>query len=107
MALFHDKPTQLAMICGKVVLTGNCTDVIGGTMTAGTFDVDGSGLLTWAPPFISAPIILGTSNSGALTVTSPTVRFTGVGVSTAYLTVGATASEEQTIGIVLMGQAKL
>ena len=63
MALFKaNADNQLAMIAGKYVMSGSCTDVIGGTMTAGTMSA--SALLTFAPAFESAPIIVGSIMAG-------------------------------------------
>ena len=62
MTLFNDKPTQLAMIAGDYVQSAGCTEVIGGTLTAGTMSA--SALLTWAPPFISAPKLFASLKSG-------------------------------------------
>lgn len=107
MVLLNNKPTELAMIAGKYVMSGSCTDVIGGTLTAGTPDNESSGLLTWAPPFNSAPMIFGTINSGSVATSSPAVRFTGVGVSNAYVTMSENGDSGVTIGIVLMGESRL
>lgn len=107
MTTFHGKPPQLAIIAGKIVMSGNCTDVIGGTMTAGTFDGDSSGLITWTPPFKSAPTVMASLNSGGATTTSPVVRITGVGVGTAYVTMGESPLSGFTVGIIAIGEAKL
>lgn len=91
MALFNDKPTQLAMILGKYVMSGGCTDVIGGTMTAGTADANGSALITFAPPFISAPVVIAQLQAGvggggaALTASNYSWMVTGVTVSNCYI----------------------
>ena len=89
MSLFNDKPTQLSIIQGKIIQSGSCTDVIGGTMTAATFDGNGSSLITWAPAFISAPLACLTVMSGiggsALTASNYLVMLTGVTVSNAYV----------------------
>ena len=110
MALFNAPPPQLATIIGKYVFSGSCTDVIGGTMTAGaTTAAQASALLTWAPAFKSAPVIIGTMMSGPDTTTSPTVRFTGVTVSNAYVAVagGASPISGVTVGIMIVGEAQL
>ena len=106
MAVFHDKPNQLAIVAGKYVFSTGMTDCIGGVMTAGTADSENSALLTF-PPFVSAPIVLGTINSGGLTTTSPTVRFTGVGVSNVYVFLGQSPLTNVTIGIAILGEARL
>jgi len=106
--LFHDKPTQLAMIAGKYVMSGGCTDVIGGTMTAGAMTA--SALLTFAPAFISAPSLFATVQEGitggaVMTASNFQVQFTGVTVSNAYLsTLNASGC---TISIMALGQARL
>jgi hypothetical protein len=90
MALLRaDMNGQLGMIVGKYVMSGGCTDVIGGTMTAGTMSA--SALITFAPPFISAPTIVGSVMGGiggggaVLTASNYLIGFTGVTVSNAYL----------------------
>jgi len=107
--LLHDKDPQVALIFGKCPTSGNFSQVIGGTMTAGTWDDETSSLITWAPPFISAPILIGTLMSGGLTTTSPVVRFSGVGVSNAYVTMGETAlaNTGATISILAIGRSRL
>ena len=107
MVQFHDKPSQLAMIAGKYVMSYGCTDVLGGTLTAGTPDNESSALLTWAPPFVSAPTVIGTINSGGSTTTSPVVRFSGLGVSNVYISLGESPLTNVTIGVVLVGEARL
>ena len=108
MTLFHVKPPQLAFIAGKIVCSGSATGVIGGTMTAGTFDNESSALIEWQPPFVSAPQILASINSGLnATITSPVVRFSGVTACGAYMTMGETGLSGATIGILLLGEAKL
>lgn len=105
MVLLNDKPTRLAIIVGKYLLSGNCTDVIGGTMTAGTADAYGSNLITWAPPFISAPIILVNAiSAGATTATIMPISITGVTVSNAYLQCYASGGGTN---LLLIGEAKL
>ena len=87
MVVLNDKPTQLGMIVGKYVYSGGCTDVIGGTMTAGTADA-ASALITFAPPFISAPVVNVTVQAGigaVMTASNWLVGVTGVTVSNAYI----------------------
>ena len=108
--LLHNKPTQLGWIAGKYIVSGNCTDVIGGTLTAGsTTAAQASALLTWEPAFVSAPTILATINSGGATTTSPSARFTGVTVSNAYIAIagGASPISDVTVGIMILGEVKL
>lgn len=107
MAVLHDKSPELAVIAAKLVMSTGCTDAIGCVMTSGTPDNETSALLTWEPAFVSAPIAFATINSGGATTTSPMVRFTGVGVTTAYITYGESPLSGVTIGIVLMGEARL
>lgn len=110
MSLFNAIPPQMAVIMGKYIFSGNCTGVIGGTLTAGaTTAANNSALLTWSPAFVSAPIIVASINSGALTTTSPVVRFTGVGVSNAYIALagGASPLSDVTVGIMIVGECKL
>lgn len=109
MSLFNAVPVQMAMIAGKYVMSGGCTDVIGGTMTAGAMSA--SALLTFAPPFVSAPIIVGSVMAGlagggaVLTASNYLIGFTGVTVSNAYLmTLGASGC---VIAIQAVGEAKL
>ena len=81
--------SQFGVIVGKYVQSGACTDVIGGTMTAGSMSA--SALLTFAPPFVSAPVIVGSVMAGiggggaVLTASNYFVGFTGVTVSNAYV----------------------
>lgn len=113
MVLLHNQPTKLAIITGKYVMSSadGCTDVIGGTMTAGSLTAaQGSALLTWAPPFVSAPMIFGTVNkSNPAATTNATVRFTGVTVSNAYvmMAAGNNACSQAVIGITVIGEARL
>jgi hypothetical protein len=109
MALFNDKPTQLAMIAGKYEMSAGCTGVIGGTMTAAAMTA--SALLTFAPPFISAPIIVASIQSGiiggaVLTASNFLVSFTGVTVSNAYISMLGGGSGA-TVGIIAIGEARL
>lgn len=102
---------QLAIIAGKVVLSGGCTDVIGGTMTAGA--MTNSCLLTFAPAFVSAPIMIGSVMAGiggggaAMTGSNFTIGFTGVTVSNAYVMVPADSSSGTVISVAAIGLAKL
>lgn len=112
MVLLNDEGSQLAMIMGKYVMSANAgfTDVIGGTMTAGALTAaQGSALITWSPAMISQPIIMGMINSGAKAATSVSVRFTGVGVSNAYvmMAAGNNACSQATISVVVIGEARL
>jgi hypothetical protein len=105
MTLFNDKPTQLATIVGKYVCSGGCTDVIGGTMTAGTADAGGSALITWAPAFISAPVIIAQGFSAAgTTSTLMGCLVTGVTVSNAYIECYASGGS---VNVIAIGQARL
>lgn len=110
MALFNAVPSKLGFIVGKYVFSGSCTDVYGGTLTAGaTTAANNSALLTWSPAFISAPVLVAVINSGPGTTTSPCVRFTGVGVSNAYIQLAAGASPISgvTVGIMAVGEQRL
>lgn len=85
---------QLGFIVGKYVMSGACTDVIGGTMTAGAMSA--SALLTFAPPFVSAPVIVASIMAGleggaaVFTASNYSLMLTGVTVSNAYVaTLGA------------------
>ena len=105
MTLLHNKPTKLSIIAGKVVLSGSCTDVIGGTMTAGTFDSAGSGLITFSPAFISAPIVFAQAASAAsTTATIMPVAVTGVTVSNCSIECYASGGS---VNIMLVGEARL
>ena len=111
MSLFHGKNVQLGYIVGKINQSGSCTDVIGGTMTAGTFDSAGSGLITFAPPFVSAPIVQvsiqgGIDGGGAtLTASNYLVQMTGVGVSN--VSIAGTEGSGLIVGITAIGLQKL
>lgn len=110
MVLFHDKPPQIALICGQYVFSGQCTEVVGGTMTAGSTSAsNNSALLTWSPAMVSAPILIATVQSGGSTTTGVVARFTGVGVSNAYIHLagGASPVSGVTVGIMIVGEAKL
>lgn len=107
MTLLHSKPPQLAFIAGKYVFSNGCTDVIGGTLTAGTADDENSALLTWQPCFESAPMVYGTINSGGLTTTSPSLRFVGVTACGGYVALGQSPLTNVTVGLFIVGQAKL
>ena len=105
MALFHGKETRLGYIIGKVVLSGSCTDVIGGTMTAGAFDAEGSGLITFAPPMVTAPIILANAfSAGAVTGSLMPVNITGVTVSNFYIEYYASGGA---MNVAIIGEARL
>ena len=103
--LFNDKPTQLAMIAGNYTLSVGCTNVIGGTITAGTADAYGSALLTFSPPFIATPIILATAFSAAsTTATIMPVALTGAGVSNVSIECYASGGS---VGLLIIGEARL
>ena len=109
MSLFNDKPTQLAVIIGKYVASGGFTDVIGGTLTAGTCDVGGSATITWAPAMISAPSIMVCINSGLGTnttsISDPVIS--AVTVSNANFVAGGTPASGATYAFMIIGQARL
>ena len=108
MTLLHGKPPQLAFIAGKYVFSNGCTDVIGGTLTAATPDNETSALLTWQPCFASAPMIVASINSGLdATTSSPVVRFSGVTACGGYVSIGEHGLTNVTIGIMIVGEAKL
>ena len=108
--LLNDKQTKFAMIVGKYVCSGGFTDVIGGTMTAGA--MTNSVLLTWAPPFISAPSVLVSVQSGIdggaiMTGSNFFVALTGVGVSNAYLAVLNGGGSGNVVSVLAIGEARL
>ena len=107
--LLHDKDPQVALIFGNCPTSGTFSQVIGGTMTAGTWDDETSALITWAPPFIVAPTLIATLMSGGGITTSPTVRFSGVTVSNAYVSLGETAiaNTGATVSIIAIGRSRL
>lgn len=110
MVCFHDKPPQIAFIMGKYIFSGQCTDVIGGTLTAGaTTAAAASAKLTWSPEFVTAPIILGCVQGSGLAITGPTVRFTGIANSYGYAVLAAGASPISGVeaSIMIIGEAKL
>jgi len=105
MALFNAVPIQMAMIAGKVVGSGSCTGVIGGTMTAGSFDSGGSALITRAPAFKTAPIVVGNAFSAAATTGSiMPINISGVTVSNCTVQYYASGGS---INLVAIGEAKL
>jgi hypothetical protein len=109
MTLLNDKPSQLAMIVGNYVQSGGCTEVIGGTLTAGTMSA--SALLTFAPAFISAPSLFASVKAGiaggaVMTASNFQVAFTGVTVSNAYL-INIGGGSGCTVSILAIGQARL
>lgn len=99
---------QLGMIGGVITASGNATGVFGGTLTAGTFDVAGSGLITFAPPFISAPaIFVSYDGFGANTNNIAVAQLTGVTVSNAYVSIGTTPASGGRISFVALGLQRL
>lgn len=105
MVLFHDKGTKMAILAGKLTLSGGFTDVIGGRMTVGTADGDGSALITWAPAFISAPVIVAQAFSAASTTTTIMgVALTGITVSNASIECYASGGS---VNIIAIGEARL
>ena len=112
MVLLNAKPTQLAILVGHYVSSSGFTDVIGGTLTAGTADSEGSALITWAPAMISAPkIFLQPRSGGSANVLDFNAFATGVTVSNAYiaqcLSGGQTASTATGVDVLIIGEARL
>lgn len=108
MTLFHAIPPQMAFIAGKYIFSGNCTHVYGGTMTAGTADDECSAPLYWSPPFVSAPSLIASIQSGLdAGTTSPTIRFSGVTNCGCYVTIGQHGLSDVTLGILALGETKL
>lgn len=104
MGFITGKETRLATILANVIVSGGCTNVVNGNMTAGTFDSDGSGLLTY-DKFGSIPKILGQVISGGSTTTSVGgfLTFTGITVSNAYLRMGPTPASSVTVSVMVCG----
>ena len=95
MSIFHRGGTgrggNVGFVGGRVVASGAATNVVGGTLTAASWDGDASGVLTWTPLFKVAPNIVCSPASNAMV----TVQLTGLGTNTAgfyVITSGATAS---------------
>jgi len=106
--LFNNVPTRFAMITGKYQMSGGCTDVVGGAMTVGiAVSAVASAHLSWEPAFISTPVILATILSGMDTTSGQAVRLTGIAVSSAGITLGQSPVSDVTIGLLLIGEAKL
>lgn len=105
MVLINNVPTKMAIMAGKLVLSGSFTGVIGGTMTCGTADAHGSASITWAPDFITAPIIVGTAfSAGASTTSIMGVQLTAVTVSGADITCYASGGS---VNVIMVGEARL
>ena len=104
---YHAKDTELGMICGNYPLAGAMTNVHGGTMTAGTADTDSSALITWAPPFVSAPSVIVTVVSGMTTLSGEVAKVTGVGVSNCYVFLGEVGASGATVSIGCFGCQRL
>lgn len=104
MVNLHTRDTKLGAIVGNIVVSGAATNVIGGSITVGTFDADGSGLLTF-PKFKDTPVIVGQVINGGDTTTSVGgyLTFTGVGVSNAYLRMGPTPESACTVAVQIFG----
>ena len=96
---------QVSIIAGKYVLSGSCTDVIGGTMTAGSADSAGSNLITWSPAFVSAPMVFANAFSAAsTTATIMPLAITGVTVSNCYVQCYASGGS---MNIMCVGETRL
>lgn len=107
MSLLHNKPTKLGIVAGKIKASGAATNVYAGSLTAGTFDAGGSGLVTF-PPFISAPAIVATYEGfGTRTANITNVQLTGATVSNVYVSIGTTPASGGTIHLVAIGEVKL
>ena len=104
MVNLHGRDPLMGMVAGNIVVSGASTNVVGGPMTAGTFDADGSGLLTFAA-FKQVPIVVGTVINGGDTTTSVGgyLTFTGVTVSNAYLRMGPTPESACTVAVQITG----
>lgn len=108
MTNLHNKPSKIAFIAGKIKASGSCSQVIGGTMTAGTFGAAGSGLITFDPPFISTPAIFASLEGwGVYTSNKTCVQLTGAGVSSVYVAIGTTPCSGATIHLLAMGEVRL
>lgn len=71
-----ENQTRLAVIAGTIVLSGSATNVVGGVMTAGTFDADASAALTF-DAFKAAPRVFLSPNTNV----DLGYQLTGLGVS--------------------------
>lgn len=100
-----DRPIQLTLIAGKYALSGNCSGVLGGTMTAGTADAYGSNVIYWTPPFISAPLVFAQAFSAAsTTATIMPIAVTGVTNCGCYVQCYASGGS---MSILALGEARL
>lgn len=91
-------------IIGRITASGGATGVIGGTMTAGTFDSAGSGLITFAPAFKAVPTILATYQGFAANTANITaVQLSGAGVSNVYVSIGTTPASGGIISLAAFG----
>ena len=111
MVNLHTRDPLLGFLAGNIKLSaateGSATNVVGGTITVGTFDSDSSGLLTF-PPFKDTPVIVGQVKGGDTTTSvGGFLTFTGVGVSNAYLRMGPTPASTVTVGIAIAGKVQL
>ena len=104
MGFLSGKETRIATILANVVVSGACTNVINGKMTAGTFDSDGSGLLTY-DKFAQVPSLFYSVINGGGTTTSVggTVTLTGATVSNVYLRIGPSPASSLTVSVQVTG----
>lgn len=108
MVNLYGRDPLMGIIAGNIQLSaateGSATNVVGGTITVGTFDSDSSGLLTF-PKFKQVPIVAGSVIDGADTTTSVGgfLTFTGVTVSNAYLRMGPTPNSSVLVSVSIMG----
>lgn len=100
-----NNPIQMWLVAGKYALSGNCSGVVGGTMTAGTADAYGSNVIYWTPAFISAPMVFAQAFSAAgTTATIMPVNVTGVTNCGCYVECYASGGS---MSILCLGEARL
>lgn len=105
MVNLHDRNPLIGIVACNLPISGKTTNVFGGPMTAGTFDADGSGSITY-PAFKITPVVIGQvvrNTAGASTAVGGYLTFTGVGTSTAYVRMGNTIQSGCTVSIQITG----
>jgi hypothetical protein len=113
MSLFHGKDVGLAYLVGTVTQSGaNASNVIGGAMTVGSWDANGSAAITFTPPFVqTAPIVQVSIQKGiggggaAMTASNYLIQLTGI--TSSGFSIASVAGSGTVIGITAIGLQKL